>query len=82
MLIKKIFQVLSGFHWLKFEKLSADWVTVTDDDCFMNVQNVYNSFKAIEVNENEKKIFCGFQRTENAEPVRGYLKELYPKWYK
>ena len=78
MLIKKIFQVLSGFHWLKFEKLSADWVTVTDDDCFMNVQNVYNSFKAIGVNENEKKIFCGFQRTENGGPI----KDKSSKWYK
>ena len=77
MLTKKIFQVLSGFHWLNFEKLSADWVTVTDDDCLINVQNVYNSFKEIEVIENENKIFCGFQRNENGEPI----KDKSSKWY-
>ena len=76
----KILQVLSSFHWLKFQKLEVDWVTVTDDDCLMNVQNVYNSFKAIKVSENENKIFCGFKRTENAEPVRD-KSSRYKKWY-
>ena len=78
MLTKKILQVLSSFHWLNFEKLEVDWVTVTDDDCLMNVQNVYNSFKAIKVNENENKIFCGFARTENGGPI----KDKSSKWYK
>ena len=71
-------QVLSAFHWLNFQNLEADWVTVTDDDCLMNVQNVFTSFNNTKVGENYKKIFCGFAQSVNAQPIKG----ISSKWFK
>ena len=70
-------QVLSAFHWLNFQNLEADWVTVTDDDCFMNVQNVFNSFNNTKVDENYKKMFCGLRHHVDGHAVR----EQWDPWF-
>ena len=61
-------QVLSSFYWLNVQKLEVDWVTVTDDDCFMNVQNVFDTFNGIQVSESGNQIFCGLERTVDKNP--------------
>ena len=68
----KLSQVLSGFHWLKSQKLEADWITVTDDDCFMNVTKVVHTFNQTQVNESGNKIFCGLSKWVDAVPFDKY----------
>ena len=59
----KFFKVISSLNWLNTQigskNLEADWVTVTDDDCFIDVYKVFNTFYNLNVSENENKIFCG-----------------------
>jgi len=56
-------KVISSLNWLNTQigskNLEADWVTVTDDDCFIDVYKVFNTFYNLNVSENENKIFCG-----------------------
>ena len=68
---------MSGFNWLNAQNLEADWVIVTDDDCFMNVNNVFDAFKNLKVSENDDKIFCGFVYSPSSGPNRW----TESKWY-
>ena len=60
------------------QKLQFDWVTVTDDDCLMNVNKIYNVFNEItnNVDDISNKIFCGFEYGINRKPIR----EKKSKW--
>ena len=73
-----VFQVLSAFNWLNARKLQYDWVTVTDDDCLMNVNKIYNVYNEItnNVDNISNKIFCGFEYGINRKPIR----EKKSKW--
>lgn len=74
-------KVISSLNWLNSQigskELEVDWITVTDDDCFIDVYKVFNTFYNLKVNENENKIFCGFLVNKGFSPHR-YRSS---KWY-
>jgi len=67
-------KVISSLNWLNTQigskNLEADWVTVTDDDCFIDVYKVFNTFYNLKVSENENKMFCGFLINKGFSPHR------------
>ena len=52
---------------------------MTDDDCLMNVNKVYNVFNQVtkDIDNTSEKLFCGFEYGVNRKPIRA----MKSKWY-
>jgi len=79
-------KVLSAFGWILKEGIEIDFVTVTDDDCLLNLKNIYRSFRT---NHENDVIYCGFQFGKDRKPITNpeskwyvnstmYPEEVYP----
>lgn len=70
--ISYILQVLATFRWILKQDIKATYFTVTDDDCLMNLFNIYEFFKAEqETNQDyDKTVYCGYVYDQDSKPFR------------
>ena len=65
-------KVLSAYQWLYYSINNiATFYSFTDDDCFLNILNIYKHFKTnFSTLSNKHKVFCGFHLANEACPER------------